>query len=155
MGSRQTPFFEIRRSSVHGFGGFALRRIRRGTRIVEYLGERISVEEGNQRYDDELSEHAHVLLFTVDEQTVIDGGVGGSEAKYFNHSCMPNCEAQIFGDRVFIVALRTIEPGEELAYDYHLDYDGEQDDTTLRRYACLCGTESCRGTILEPRRQSN
>jgi SET domain-containing protein len=154
MGSQQSPRFEIRSSRVHGFGGFALRRIRRGTRIVEYLGERISVEEGNARYDDELSEHAHVLLFTVDEQTVIDGGVGGSDAKYFNHSCTPNCEAQIFGDRVFIVALRTIEPGEELTYDYHLDYDGEQDETTLRRYACLCGAGSCRGTMLEPQQQS-
>ena len=147
------PYFEVRASPIQGMGGFAIRSIRKGTRIVEYLGERISHEAADARYDDsERGEHPHVLLFTVDKQTVIDAGVGGNEARFINHSCEPNCEAVIESRRVFIEALRTIAPGEELTYDYRLE---RQEDTEEeeRRYACRCGKATCRGTMLAPRKQ--
>ena len=75
------PFFEIRPSPIHGRGAFATRRIRKGTRIIEYTGERLTPLEADARYDDDRSEHPHVLLFTVDRRTVIDAGVGGNEAR--------------------------------------------------------------------------
>jgi len=83
------PFFEVRDSPIHGLGGFATQRIRKGTRIIEYTGERITSEEGDRRYDDNRSEHPHVLLFVVDRHIVIDAGAGGNEARFINHSCEP------------------------------------------------------------------
>jgi SET domain-containing protein len=146
------PFFEVRSSLIQGLGAFATRRIRKGTRLVEYVGERITPAEANTRYDDERSAHPHVLLFVVDKRTVIDAGVDGNEARYINHSCEPNCEAVVDSGRVYIEALRTIQPGQELTYDYRLQRNGRYGDTWEQRYACHCGAATCRGTMLEPRR---
>jgi uncharacterized protein len=145
------PAFEIRPSPIQGSGAWAVRPIRKGARIVEYVGERIASEEAEERYDDDASEHPHVLLFTVDDDTVIDAGVGGNDARFFNHSCAPNCETVIDKGRVFIVALRAIAPGEELTYDYRLERPGRAKAEWLRRYACRCGAARCRGTMLAPR----
>ncbi len=146
------PLYEIRASPIQGLGAFAVRRIRKGTRIVEYLGERISPEEADARYADE-ERNPHVLLFNVDERTVIDAGVGGNEARFVNHSCAPNCEAVNDGGRIFIEALRTLEPGQELTYDYRLDVQEEEAASRDERYACRCGAASCRGTMTVPRRR--
>ena len=144
------PFFEIWPSSIQGHGAFAVRRIRKGTRIIEYTGERITPLEADTRYDDDRSDFPHVLLFTVDRRTVIDAGVGGNEARYFNHSCEPNCEAVSEDRRVFLEALRTIAAGEELTYDYQLERSGQPAAEWERRYACACGAATCRGTMLAP-----
>ena len=96
------PFFEIRPSPIQGRGAFATRRIRKGTRIIEDTGERLTPPAADARYDDDHREHPHVLLFTVDRRTVIDAGVGGNEARYFNHSCAPNCEAVTEQRRVYL-----------------------------------------------------
>lgn len=148
MASPRRPLYEVRSSKIHGTGIFAVRQIRQGTRVMEYIGERISTEEGDSRYGDDESAHPHVLLFGVDEHTVIDGAVNGNDAKYINHSCDPNCEAVIIDGRVFINAIRTIREGEELTYDYQLDYPYERDDAASKQYACRCGAENCRGTML-------
>jgi len=153
-GRNRPPLFEVRASSIQGLGVFALRRIRKGTRIIEYQGERITHQEADRRYDDDQSEHPHILLFTVNKKTVIDAGVGGNEAKYINHSCEPNCEAVIEDGRVYIEALRTISPGEELTYDYQLEREGDQDPAWEQRYACRCGASTCRGTMLASQSKS-
>lgn len=145
------PLFEIRPSSIHGWGAFALRRIRKGTRIIEYLGERITPQEADARYDDDRTEPPHVLLFTVDTQTVIDAGVGGNDARYINHSCEPNCAAVTESRRVYIEALRTIPAGAELTYDYRLERPGGNEVEWEQRYACRCGADTCRGTMQAPR----
>ncbi len=150
MGKKRTPFFIVRRSPLHGLGAFAARKIRKGTRVAEYLGERISSEEGSRRYDDDASDSPHVLLFSIDEHTVLDAAVGGSDAQYINHSCEPNCESEIIDGRAFVIALRTIREGEEITYDYHLDYEGKQTEEIRRKFACRCGAATCRGTMLEP-----
>jgi uncharacterized protein len=150
---RRPPCFEIRSSPIQGFGAFAVRRIRRGTRLIEYQGERIAPREARARYDDDGAEHPHVLLFIIDERTLIDAGVGGNEARFFNHSCEPNCEAVTEDGRVFLRALRTIAHGEELTYDYQLERKGRFDPAWEALYACRCGTTACRGTMLRPRRK--
>jgi len=142
------PLVEVRQSSIHGRGVFALKRISKGQRIIEYLGERITPEEGEARYDDDASDHPHVLLFTVDETTVIDGGVNGNEAIYVNHSCAPNCEAVNDDGHIFIEALRTIKPGDELTFDYALERPGEFQMEWKEQYLCRCGARTCRGTML-------
>jgi uncharacterized protein len=144
------PCFEIRPSPIQGRGVFATRRIRKGTRLIEYTGERLTPAAANARYDDDHSEYPHVLLFTVDRRTVIDAGVGGNEARYFNHSCAPNCEAVIENRRVYLEALRTIAAGEELTYDYQLERGRWPTAEWERRYACRCGAATCRGTMLAP-----
>lgn len=147
---RPTLYF-VRRSRIQGRGVFAARRIRKGTRVLEYTGERISHEEAADRYDDDGQEQAHVVLFAVDEDTVIDGGVRGGDARFVNHSCAPNCQAQEIGKRIYICALRTIGEGEELTYDYSLQRAGRRTREIEHRYACRCGAARCRGTMLEPR----
>src|SRR5688572_26495434 len=92
----------------------------------------------------------HTFLFAVRKNVVIDAAVGGNEARFINHSCDPNCEAVIYGDEVWIEALRTIHPGEELAYDYKYERDGEADESWEKLYVCRCGAANCRGTILQP-----
>ena len=121
----------VRFSRIHGYGVFAVEPIRKGSTILEYTGERITPDEAERRYDDEASDLAHVLLFTVDETTVIDGGSGGGDARFVNHSCEPNCEAVARRGRIFIVALRSIAPGEELTYDYLLDLPGRHTAATM------------------------
>ena len=144
------PCFEIRPSPIQGLGAFATRRIRQGTRIIEYTGERLTPSAAAARYDDDRREPPHVLLFTVDQRTFIDAGVGGNEARYVNHSCAPNCEAVIEQGRVYLEALRTITAGEELTYDYQLECGRRPRAEWERRYACRCGAATCRGTMLAP-----
>ena len=80
---------------------------------------------------------------------MIDAGVAGNEARFINHSCDPNCETVIEGGRVFIEAVRTIQPGEELGYEYGLTWESTDDPDELARYACRCGAAKCRGTMLD------
>ena len=124
-GRRQRPMIEVRHSPVHGYGVFALRRIRKGTTVIEYLGDRISHEEADARYDGKHPQDNHTFLFTVDAKTVIDAGANGNEARYINHGCDPNCQSTTAGKRIFIEAIRTIQPGEELAYDYQIQRDAD------------------------------
>lgn len=142
---------EVRSSEIQGLGAFAATRIPRGTRIIEYTGQHISPAEADRRYNDDASEHPRVLLFTVDSRTVIDAGVGGNEAQFINHSCEPNCEAVTVGKHIYIEALRKIEPGEELVYDYNLTRQDDDAPDLEQRYACRCGAPSCRGTMLTPK----
>jgi SET domain-containing protein len=146
------PLFKVRNSSVHGRGVFAARRIRKGARIIEYLGERVSHAEADRRYDDRQVRDNHTFLFIVDRREVIDAGVGGNEARYINHQCDPNCESVIEDRRVFIDALRDIEPGEELGYDYQIGREKGDPPDIDEIYACRCGTARCRGTMLWPPR---
>jgi len=144
------PLFEVRHSEVHGLGAFALRRIRKGTRIVEYLGERVSHAEADRRYESKDANDAHTFLFIVDSRTVIDAGVDGNDARFFNHSCNPNCESVIEKRRVFIEATRTIEPGEEMTYDYQIQREDDDPPGIDEVFACRCGFPQCRGTMLWP-----
>jgi uncharacterized protein len=149
----KNPLFEVRNSRVHGYGVFALRRIRKGARVVEYLGDRVSHEVADTRYEDKDPRDGHTFLFTVDAKTVIDAGVGGNDARFINHGCDPNCEAVDIGKRIFIEAVRTIQPGEELAYDYGIQRDDDDAPDVDVIFACRCGAEKCRGSMLEPKKK--
>jgi SET domain-containing protein len=146
---RRPPLFEVRHSTVHGFGVFAARRIRKGTTVIEYLGDRVSHSQADARYEDKDPNNNHTFLFTVDAKTVIDAGVNGNEARYINHGCDPNCESTAVNKRIFIVAIRTIQRGEELAYDYQIQRDIDDAPNVDAVYACRCGALNCRGSMLE------
>jgi SET domain-containing protein len=148
----RTPLFEVRHSRVHGFGVFALRRIRKGTTIIEYLGERVSHARADARYENKDPKDNHTFLFTVDAKTVIDAGVDGNEARYVNHGCDPNCQSTAWKKRIFIEAIRTIRPGEELVYDYQIQRDDDDPADVDAIFACRCGAPTCRGSMLEVRK---
>ncbi len=149
MHGRRPPMIEVRHSRIHGHGVFALRRIRKGTHIIEYRGDRVSHREADQRYDGKDPADNHTFLFTVDANTVIDGGSNGNDARYINHGCDPNCQSVTVAKRIFIEALRTIQPGEELAYDYQIQRDVDDLPDVDEIFACRCGALSCRGSMLE------
>ena len=147
---KSLPAVEVRDSPLHGLGVFATRRIKKGTRVLEYLGERVSHFESDRRYDDKNENDNHTFLFIVDSKTVIDAGVKGNEASFLNHSCNPNCESVIERRRVYIEAIRTIEPGEELTYDYQIQREDDDPAGIEEVFACRCGFPQCRGTMLWP-----
>ena len=149
------PLIEVRNSPVHGSGVFALRKIRKGTRIIEYLGDRISHDAANERYEGHDPHDNHTFLFTVDKRTVIDAGVDGNDARFINHSCDPNCESETEKRRVFIDAIKTIQPGEELNYDYSISRDDDDAANVDEIFACRCGAATCRGSMLEPRKDAS
>lgn len=147
---------EVRPSPQHGRGVYAVSAIAEGTRILEYTGEIISLEEGERRYPtapDGNEEPEHTFLLMLNDELVIDANVGGNAARFINHSCEPNCEPMAFGDRMWIVAVRDIGPGEELGYDYAIELDEPHTPARKRRFPCACGAASCRGSILKPKRQ--
>jgi hypothetical protein len=144
-----SPYVAVRDSGIHGRGVYATRRIRKGTRIIEYVGDRISHAEADARYDSKPADDGHTFLFVVDDEVCIDAGVGGNAARFINHKCDANCETVIEDRRVYIEALRTIQPGEELGYDYQLTWESTDDPEELALYRCLCGADSCRGTMLD------
>lgn len=141
------PPFEVRSSAIQGRGVFATRKIRKGQKLVQYVGEALTPEEADRRYDDNDGRH-HTFLFVLNDTTVLDARTGGNDAMYINHSCEPNCETEIDDDQIFVRAIRTIAPETELVYDYRFEWDDAYDADDVRYYACRCGSERCRGTIL-------
>ncbi|GAA5091235.1 MAG: SET domain-containing protein [Alcaligenaceae bacterium] len=144
------PWHEVRRSPLHGHGVFARRPIPKGTYILEYEGVHITQEQADAQEPSNPDDPFHTFFFAISNGMIIDGGNGGNDSRYINHSCEPNCEGHESedGNRVFIVALRDIAAGEELLYDYALTIDDKITKTLKKQYACLCGTPSCRGTML-------
>ena len=125
---------QIRSSPIHREGCYTTTPIGKGTRIVEYTGERITIAEADRRYDG----HEITYLFGLsDGKHIIDGN---GIAALINHSCDGNCETDEIRGRVWIIAARNIRAGEELTYDYSL-YDGEGDSP------CHCGARNCRGSL--------
>jgi len=145
-----SDLIEVRRSGVHGLGVFAAKPIAKGTRIIEYVGERVSHDEADRRYEEKDANDSHTFLFIVDSKTVIDAGTDGNDARFFNHSCDPNCESTVEKKRVYIEATRDIAPGTELTYDYQI-YREEGDPENIDEvFKCRCGFPNCRGTMLWP-----
>ncbi len=132
-----SPRLIIRSSDIHAAGCFALEAVKKGTRLLEYEGERISKEEGDLRYEG----RPFTYLFGIGKGDIVIDGHG--MAMFVNHSCQPNCETDEIDGRVFIFAIRDIKAGEELVYDYWL-YDGDDEA------ACHCGSKKCRGSMYSP-----
>ena len=146
-------WFELRRSPIQGIGAFAITDIPKGTRIVEYTGERISNGEADRRYDDEAMRQHHTFLFILNKRTIVDAAFDGNEARFINHSCDPNCDTVIERGRIFIDAAKKIAAGDEITYDYSYDDDRKYTAKDYRFYGCQCGSPKCRGTIVKTRRK--
>ncbi len=124
-------------SPVHGIGGFARTDLAPGTRILEYVGERITKSESLRR-----CELNNQYIFALDTVHDLDGDVPWNPARFLNHSCAPNCEAELADGRIWIVALRNIRGGEELTFNYGYDLEDYTD------HPCRCGAAGCVGYIV-------
>jgi len=144
---------EVRDSGVHGRGVYAVAPIEAGAKIIEYTGERITWEQAVERHPHDPAQPNHTFYFHLDGGLVIDALYGGNDARWINHACEPNCEADEVDGRVFIKALRDLQPGEELFYDYGLVLDERHTAKVKKQFACWCGAATCRGTMLAPKRR--
>jgi len=148
-----------RQSPIHGNGVFAARDIKKGTRVIEYRGRRLTHTQADRRYGND-TDTGHTFLFTLNDKYLIDGGDGGNVASWINHSCAPNCQAWIVEhdggdrrrDRVVIESRSDIRAGEELTYDYGIVLEERQTPELKRIWACRCGARRCTGTILKPKK---
>jgi SET domain-containing protein len=145
-------FIEVYESPIHGRGVFARQRIDTGEIIIEYKGELLSSAEIDERYADERSDdRGRTYIFHLEGDLYVDATKASNPARFINHSCAPNCEAIAENGRILIRALKDIEPGDELTYDYSLEIEEEPLPDWREIYACRCGAESCRGTMLAER----
>ncbi len=151
MSAQSTPaalLYEVRQSVIHNCGVFAAADIPAETRILEYVGERITKKESERRAialieRAKTTGEAAVYIFTLNSRYDIDGADGENPARYINHSCHPNCEAYVERGRIFIYAKRDIQAGDELTYNYGFELD------TWEEHPCRCGQERCIGYIVD------
>jgi SET domain-containing protein len=129
--------FYIATSPIQGNGGFARVDIPRGVRIAEYTGRRITKLESLAK-----CEENNPYIFALDDEFDLDGDVEANPARFFNHSCEANCEAENIGGRIWIIARRAIKAGEEITFNYGYDLE------SYREYPCRCGAPSCVGYIV-------
>jgi SET domain-containing protein len=136
---RQTlQWIEARNSRIHGRGLFARRDISAGAQLVQYVGRRVSKDQSA-----ELRLHRNNYIFRLDEENDIDGKVSWNPARLINHSCEPNCDAELDDrDRIWIVSRRLIRRGEELTFNYGYDL------TDFMNYPCRCGAATCVGYMV-------
>ncbi len=144
----------VRHSVIHGNGVFATRKIPAGARIIEYAGKRITETQAEKRFGLDPENPHHTFFFSLESGKLIDGGDQGNDARWINHACEPNCEAQEEKGRVYVHALRDIARGEELFYDYGLVIEEKMSKALKQAYACRCGAANCRGTMLAPVKKS-
>lgn len=134
---QEHPLIVFKASTIHGTGGFARVDIRRGKRIIEYVGRKISKEESQL----ELKKF-NVFIFTLNDQYDIDGNVAWNPARFLNHSCHPNCEVEIVRGRIWVVTRRNVKAGEELTYNYSYDIEDYEE------HPCHCGAPRCVGYMV-------
>lgn len=128
---------EFKVSTIQGLGVFAKREIAEGTLILEYVGQKIDKRESLRR-----CEQSNHFIFELDDQCDLDGNVGWNPAKFINHSCSPNCEAEMIDGQIWIVAQRNILRGEELTFNYGYDLETYKDNP------CQCGSPDCVGYMV-------
>lgn len=137
---------EVLQSSIHNQGMFATQFIPRDSRIIEYVGEKISKDESDRRGWERFENakktgDASVYIFQLNDKWDIDGSMEENEARLINHSCDPNCEAYIEKNKIWIWSIRDIEEGEEMLFNYGFDLENWED------HPCRCGSERCVGFI--------
>ena len=133
----ETDLVVFTKSRIHGSGGFARSAIPKGARVIEYVGRRMNKQESLR-----LCEEGNEFIFGLNEEHDLDGNVPWNPARLINHSCAPNCDAEVEADRVWIVANRDIAAGEEVTYNYNFDLED------YKEHPCRCGSPNCVGYIV-------
>ena len=142
--------WKIKKSKVHGTGIFATESIKKNTRIIEYIGEKITKKEGDRRSNIRIKKYLNskktgsVYIFELNSKYDIDGTPSYNKARFINHSCSPNCEVDINNGRIWITSTKNIKKGTELSYDYGYEFDEED----YLDHKCKCGSTNCIGFII-------
>lgn len=148
MSTPSTALVYKKKSKLHGYGLFAKDEIKRGQKIIQYIGREISAKDCDTITDRRFKSAAaknrgYAFVFQVTKNYFIDGLVAGNIARFINHSCNPNCESVIYRREVWIRALRRIKPDEELTFDYGFDImEGIASP-------CVCGEKQCVGFVMD------
>ncbi|XP_050925963.1 histone-lysine N-methyltransferase 2C isoform X2 [Lates calcarifer] len=136
----------LARSRIQGLGLFAARDIEKQTMVIEYNGTILRNEVAIRKEKIYRSQNRAVFMFRIDSEHVVDATRTGGLARYINHSCAPNCVAEVVtferGYKIIISCIRRIEKGEELCFDYQFDTVEDQ-----HKIACHCGAPECRKWI--------
>jgi uncharacterized protein len=133
----QSEWIRFGPSTIHGTGAFARLEIALGTRLIEYVGQRIDKAQSMQQ-----CQANNEYIFSLNEQEDLDGNVEWNPARFINHSCEPNCDAELVEGRIWIVARRDIRAGEEITFNYGFDLED------YRNYPCNCGAQECAGFMV-------
>lgn len=142
--------WKVKNSKIHGTGVFATKDIKKNTKIIEYIGEKINKSEGDKRSEKRIKKFldskttGSVYIFELNKKYDIDGSPLYNKARYINHSCEPNCEVDIADNRIWIRSIKNIKKGSELSYDYGYEFD--KDD--YKDHVCKCGSNKCIGFII-------
>jgi SET domain-containing protein len=135
--SQKTTYKLDVKKSKAGLGLFAGEAIKKGTKVIEYIGDKITTDEANRR--------GGMYLFELNSRWTIDGKSRKNTARYINHACgkAANCEADIQKGQIWIIAKKNIEAGEELAYDY----GAEMFEEFIKPHGCTCAAEKHGGRV--------
>jgi SET domain-containing protein len=127
------------KKSYAGLGLFAGEPIKKGTRIIEYVGEKVTAAEANKR--------GGMYLFEISDRWTIDGKDRKNTARYINHACgsAANCEAENNRGRIFILAKKNIATGDELCYDYGI----EMFEEFIKPHGCRCASCGKKGGLTQ------
>ena len=142
--------WKVKHSKIHGHGVFATKNIKKNTKIIQYVGEKLTRSEGNKRSEQRIKKYlksqktGSVYIFELNSKYDIDGSPRYNKARYINHSCNPNCEVDIVKNEIWISSIKKINAGEELSYDYGYSFD--KDD--YKDHECKCGSRNCIGYII-------
>jgi len=149
MRKTTSPYTYLKKSRIHSAGLFAKKDIPKGARIIEYVGEKVTKAESDRRANIPLEknkkngEFGAVFIFILNKRDDIDGNVSYNTARFINHSCDPNCETEIIRGHIWVIALRNIKKGKEIAYNYNYDIEDYED------HKCRCGSRRCVGYIMD------
>lgn len=141
--------WKVKKSNIHNSGVFATEDIKKGTRIIEYIGKKVTKAQGDKISEKRLNKYLHskkegsVYIFELNKKYDIDGLVNNNKARFINHSCNPNCEVFGEGLKIWIYAMKNIKKGEELSYDYGFSFD-----ENFREFPCNCQSKNCVGFIV-------
>ena len=142
--------WKVKKSKVHGYGIIASQNISKNTKIIQYIGEKVTKREGDKRSSARIKKYLNkksegsVYIFELNKKYDIDGSPLYNKARYINHSCEPNCEVEIINNEIWIISIKRIKQGDELNYDYGYPFD--KDDYS--DHTCKCGSKRCIGYII-------
>ena len=137
------PLYKIKKTNIDrkGLGLYAAKNIKKGTKIIDYVGKIITKKqtEQSEKYDNAKP----IYLFNLNNRYDLDGDYSFNTARLINHSCDPNCEVFGAGLKIWVYAMKNIKKGDELSYDYGFSFDQD-----FKKYPCRCGSKKCVGYII-------
>ena len=142
--------WEVTNSKIHGNGIVASKEIKKNTKIIQYIGEKVTKKEGDRRSEQRIKKYLNkknmgsVYIFELNKRYDIDGSPLYNKARYINHSCDPNCEVDIIKNEIWISSIKLIKKDEELNYDYGYPFDVDD----FNDHICKCGSSKCIGYII-------